>query len=597
MSAFREAGMRSRSGRPTAARPMPPNPPESPTDEARLAALIEAGTVVASGLDLDAVLERLLDLARALTGARYAAVGVLNASGSRIERFVTTGVSAAERAAIGAPPVGLGILGALITDPRPLRLADLSADPRATGFPAGHPPMRSFLGVPVMAGDDVFGNLYLTDKAGGDFTGQDERLIVTLAAHAGVSVQNARLYEQARDRARELEEAVRELSSIHDIADAVLAGDPREDTLRLVAERAQAALGCSQVYIAVPGASASTLTVVAAAGAGANRLVGIEVPAVSSKIGTAIRARRSVIVDDLASDPDAHQPTVAMLGIRSQVIVPLVHRAQVLGAITAGDEREGRVLTAGDRRILETYATRAVLAIVIARVLSAERERLEAEGRLRASELREAGRRETLRRVVDAQEHERRRIARELHDETGQALTSVLLGLRLIEEVSPDVRTAVSELRETITAAIQELRALAVELRPKALDDFGLGAAIERLADTYSRRTGIAIDVHVADLGDRLPEDVETALYRIVQESLTNVAKHAGAARASVTVHRRPRAVTAVVEDDGGGFDPAVITTGLGLTSIRERAELVSGTVRVESRPGVGTTIAVEVPL
>ena len=576
---------------------MPPTPPESPSDETRLAALIEAGTVVASGLDLDAVLERLLDLARALTGAGYAAVGVLNASGSRIERFVTTGVSAAERAAIGSPPVGLGILGTLITDPRPLRLADLSADPRATGFPAGHPPMRSFLGVPVMAGDDVFGNLYLTDKAGGDFTGEDERLIVTLAAHASVSVQNARLYEQARDRARELEEAVRELSSIHDIADAVLAGDPRDDTLRLVAERAQAALGCSQVYIAVPGASTRTLTVVAAAGAGANRLVGIEVPAVSSKIGTAIRARRSVIVDDLVADPDAHQPTVAMLGIRSQVIVPLVHRSQVLGAITAGDEREGHVLTAGDRRILETYATRAVLAIVIARVLSAERERLEAEGRLRASELREAGRRETLRRVVDAQEHERRRIARELHDETGQALTSVLLGLRLIEEVSPDVGTAVSELRETITAAIQELRALAVELRPKALDDFGLGAAIERLADTYSRRTGIAIDVHVASLGDRLPEDVETALYRIVQESLTNVAKHAGAATASVTVHRRPRAVTAVVEDDGGGFDPAAITTGLGLTSIRERAELVSGTVRVESRPGVGTTIAVEVPL
>ncbi len=575
---------------------MTPTPPVSPSD-ARLAALIEAGTVVASGLDLDAVLERLLDLARALTGARYAAVGVLNASGSRIERFVTAGLSAAERAAIGAPPVGLGILGALITDPRPLRLPDLTADPRATGFPAGHPQMRSFLGVPVVAGGAVFGNLYMTDKADGDFTGEDERLIVTLAAQAGVAVENARLYEEARDRTRELEEAVRELSSIHDIADAVLAGDPREDTLRLVAERAQAALGCSQVYIALPGEDASTLTVVAAAGAGADRLVGIELPAGASKIGTAIRARRSVIVDDLTADPDAHQPTVALLGIRSQVIVPLVHRSQALGAITAGDEREGRVLTAADRRVLETYATRAVLAIVIARVLSAERERLEAEGRLRASELREAGRRETLRRVVDAQEHERRRIARELHDETGQALTSVLLGLRLIEEVSPDVRAAVTELRETITAAIQELRALAVDLRPKALDDFGLGAAIERLADTYSRRTGIAVDVHVAGLSDRLPEDIETALYRIIQESLTNVAKHAGAATASVTVHRRPRVVSIVVEDDGAGFDPTRVTDGLGLTSMRERAELVSGTVRVESRPGGGTTIAVEVPL
>jgi signal transduction histidine kinase len=575
---------------------MTPTPPDPPSD-ARLAALIQAGTVVASGLDLDAVLARLLDLARALTGARYAAVGVLNSSGSRIERFVTAGLSEAERAAIGAPPVGVGILGALITDPRPLRLADLAADPRASGFPAGHPPMRSFLGVPVVAGGAVFGNLYMTDKGDGDFTGEDERLIVTLAAQAGVAVENARLYEQARDRTRELEEAVRELSSIHDIADAVLAGDPREDTLGLVAERARAAVGCSQVYIALPGADLGTLTIVAAAGAGTDRLVGIELPAGASKIGTAIRARRSVIIEDLGADPDAHQPTVALLGIRSQVIVPLVHRSQALGAITAGDEREGRVLTADDRRILETYATRAVLAIVIARVLSAERERLEAEGRLRASELREAGRRETLRRVVDAQEHERRRIARELHDETGQALTSVLLGLRLIEEVSPDVRASVSELRETITSAIQELRALAVDLRPKALDDFGLGAAIERLADTYSRRTGIAVDVHVAGLTDRLPEDIETALYRIIQESLTNVAKHAGAATASVTVHRRPRVVSTVIEDDGAGFDPAAVTEGLGLTSMRERAELVSGTVRVESRPGGGTTIAVEVPL
>jgi signal transduction histidine kinase len=597
MSASRGAGMRPRSGRATTAPRVTAAPPEPPTAETRLAALIEAGTVVASGLDLDSILARLLDLARSLTGARYAAVGVLNAGGTRIERFVTTGVSAAERAAIGDPPVGLGILGVLITDPRPLRLTDLGADPRAAGFPPAHPPMRSFLGVPVVAGEAVFGNLYLTDKAGGDFTADDERVIVSLAAQAGVAVQNARLYRQARDRARDLEEAVRELSSIHDIADAVLAGDPRDDTLRLVAERALRALECSQVYIALPDASGTALEVVAAAGAGADRLAGHELPLGASKIGTAMRARRSVVVEDLTTDPDAHQPTVALLGVRSQVIVPLVHRSQALGAITAGDVREGRALTDDDRRILETYATRAVLAIVIARVLSAERERLEAEGRLCASEQREADRRETLRRVVDAQEHERRRIARELHDETGQALTSVLLGLRLIEEETPGVRAAVSELRETIASAIQELRALAVELRPKALDDFGLGAAIERLADTYSRRTGIAIDVHVAGLSERLPEAVETALYRIIQESLTNVAKHAGAATASVTVHRLRDAVTIVVEDDGAGFDTGVASPGLGLTSMRERAELVSGTVRIESRPGGGTTIAVEVPL
>ncbi len=567
------------------------------TDDPRLAALIEAGTVVASGLDLEAVLTRLLDHARALTGARYAAVGVLDDTGARIERFVTVGISDQERAALGAPPTGLGILGVLITDPRPLRLADLGSDPRAAGFPPGHPPMRSFLGVPVVAGGAVFGNLYLTDKSGGEFTADDEHLIVTLAAYAGVAVQNARLYALERARAAELEAAVRELSSIHDIADSVLGGGSRDDMMVLIAERARAALGCSLVTIALPGSSGDGLEVVAAAGARAANVLGAQLPAAASKIGTAMRARRSVRVENLADDPDAHQPTVALLGVKSQLIVPLVHRAEALGAITAGADADGSPLTADDERILATYATRAVLALVIARVIGAERDRVEAEGRLRAAELRASERREMLRRVVDAQEHERRRIARELHDETGQALTSVLLGLRLIEQVSPEVSAAVADLRETITNAIRELRALAVELRPKALDDFGLGAAIERLADTYSRRTGIAIDVHVTGVTERLPEDIETALYRIVQESLTNVAKHAGAARASVTVHRGPHSVAAVVEDDGTGFDPATITPGLGLSSMLERAELVSGTVRVESRPDGGTTIAAEVPL
>jgi two-component system, NarL family, sensor histidine kinase DevS len=572
-------------------------PSSSPTADGRVAALVEAATVIASGLDLDAVLERLLELARLLTGARYAAVGVLDSAGARIERFVTLGIAAHERASIGDPPVGRGILGALITDARPLRLADLTRDPRAAGFPPSHPQMCSFLGVPVVAGDAVFGNLYLTDKAGGEFTDEDESLIVTLAAHAGIAVQNARLYEQVRERAAELEGAVRELSSIHDIADAVLAGGPRDETLRLVCERAREALRCRLVYIALPLSASADLEVVAAAGSRAESLVGVDVPTTASKVGTAMRARRPVVVDDLRADSDAHQPTVELLGIRSQAIVPLVHRGEPIGAITAGEDGQGRLLGDDDVTILETYATRAVLAVVIARVLDAERERLAAEGRLRAAELRAAERRETLRRVVDAQEQERRRIARELHDETGQALTSVLLGLRLIEETSPEVRASVTELRETITNAIQELRAMAVELRPKALDDFGLEAAIDRLADTYARRTGIAIDVHVSGLDERLPGEIETAIYRIVQESLTNVAKHAGAATASVTVHRRSRAVTAVIEDDGRGFDPTVITPGLGLGSMLERAELVSGSIKIESRPDGGTTIAVEVPL
>jgi two-component system, NarL family, sensor histidine kinase DevS len=554
-----------------------------PDVESRLDALIEASAVVAGGGGLDAVLERLLDVARAVTGARYAAVGVLDDARDRIERFVTVGIGDEQRAAIGAPPVGRGILGVLISDPRPLRLADLGGDPRAVGFPDGHPPMRSFLGVPVLAGDTVFGNLYLTDKRDGEFTEEDERLVVTLAAQAGVAVRNARFFAQATERAVELERAVRELSSIHDIADATLTGDPRDRTLGLIAERARDALGCARVYVALTGdgPEAETLVVAAAAGDGGPELVGSPAPG-AARLSDAIHAR---------------SPAVSGGAGRPAVVVPLAHRSQLLGAIVGEGDESDRPFDDDDRRILEAYATRAVLALVIDRVLSAERLRLEAESRLRTAELREASRRDTLRRVVEAQERERRRIARELHDETGQALTSVLLGLRLIEERDPGVAEAVADLRETITGAIHEVRALAVELRPTALDDFGLAPAIERLADSYSRRTGIAIDVHFAGLADRLPEDVETAVYRIVQEALTNVAKHAGASTASATVRRDAHRVTAVVEDDGSGFDPFSISRGLGLTSMFERAELVSGTVKIESRPGGGTTIAVEVPL
>ena len=233
------------------------------------------------------------------------------------------------------------------------------------------------------------------------------------------------------------------------------------------------------------------------------------------------------------------------------------------------------------------------------RAIAGERERADAEVLLTREEQREVSRRETLRRVVEAQERERRRIARELHDDTGQALTSVLIGLRLAED-SDDlegVRATLRDLRETVTASIRDLRSLAVELRPTALDDFGLEPALERLVDTFGRRTGLVIDLHVSGLEVRLGEDIETALYRVVQESLTNVAKHAGATRATVRVDGHDHVVDLAIEDDGRGFEVSGPALGLGLISMRERAELVGGSLRVESTPGQGTTLAVEVPM
>jgi signal transduction histidine kinase len=201
--------------------------------------------------------------------------------------------------------------------------------------------------------------------------------------------------------------------------------------------------------------------------------------------------------------------------------------------------------------------------------------------------------------VVEAQELERARLARELHDETGQALTSILLGLKPLEQAaaSDEVRAAVALVRELVVSTLQVVRRLAVELRPSALDDFGLAPAVERLVDTFREQSGLQVDLE-AHLGEaRLPSEIETALYRVVQEALTNIVKHAGATRVSVLLRRKDGGLLAVVEDDGAGFDPSrTREAALGLAGMRERLALVGGRLQIESASGAGTTLAAEVP-
>lgn len=370
----------------------------------RTRALVEAGIAITSKLSIEEILRTLVRIAAHLTGARYSALGVIDRSGRSLERFVTHGLDSDARAAIGDLPQGRGILGVLITDPRPLRLDDLTRDPRSVGFPANHPPMKSFLGVPVVTRGVVFGNLYLAEKEPeGPFTVEDEELTTLLAAQAAVAIENA--------------------------------GSVRRDALR---------------------------------------------------------------------------------------------------------------------------------------------------------------------RAVQAQESERTRLARELHDETGQALTSILLGLSAVEraESTDAAHLAAGELRELVVETLQDVRRLAVELRPSALDDFGLEPALRRLGQAVSE--GGELDVQVeARLGSaRLPAEIETALYRIVQEAITNVVRHAGAARVSVLLTRKPHEVVAVIEDDGRGFDAlARSPVGLGLLGMRERVQLLDGDLEIESALGSGTTLVISLPL
>ena len=370
----------------------------------RRRALVEAGIAITSELSLDAILQTLVRIAAELTEARYSALGVIDRGGTGLERFITHGLDGAAREAIGELPHGRGILGVLIHDARPLRLDDLTRDPRAVGFPPNHPPMRSFLGVPVMTRGVAFGNLYLAEKQpGGSFSEEDEEIVTLLAAQAAVAIENA--------------------------------GSVQRDALR---------------------------------------------------------------------------------------------------------------------------------------------------------------------RAVQAQEVERRRLARELHDETGQALTSILLGLAVVEraESAEEAHAAAADLRRLVVETLQDVRRLAVELRPSALDDFGLEPALRRLGQSV--REAAALDVQVeARLGsERLPPDVETALYRIVQEALTNVVKHAGADHVSILVTRKPSSVLVMIEDDGRGFDTGETrAAGLGLLGMSERVELLDGTFQVEAEPGAGTTLIVELPL
>ena len=534
----------------------------------RLRAIVDAGVALASELSLDAVLERIVEAAAELTGARYAALGVLDPTGHGLERFVVTGIDADTQAAIGDLPRGRGVLGALIEDATPLRLDDLGQDPRSVGFPANHPPMRTFLGVPILLRGVAYGNLYLTEKPGGEpFSVDDQELVLMLSSQAAVAIENARLYEAATRWSKQLE-------SLNEIANALVSETDLARTLDLVSARLRELVRARIVLIALPAPEGG---LVVRALDGAEGLVGRRLEQDGSKAGRVLDRGRSERVDSMIDDLEVDQELSRRLAARSGLYVPMLLRDRPIGIIAAHDkEADDPRFSDEDLRLAEAFAARAAVAV----------------------DLSERVARDALRRVVSAQELERRRLARELHDETGQALTSILLSLKSLEDVGSESELAesTSRLRELVVTTLQDVRRLAVELRPTALDDFGLVPALERLVETFREQTGIEVDLEPRLGGERLPSDVETTLYRITQEALTNVVKHAHAKRVSIVLTRRDGSISAVIEDDGQGFEEDGSRNGLGLLGMRERVALVDGRLTIESSPGSGTTLSVEVP-
>jgi signal transduction histidine kinase len=541
--------------------------------ETRLRALFDAGVALTSELSLDALLQRLVDTAASLTGARYAALGVIDESGHGLERFLTTGVGPDVHEAIGDPPHGLGILGVLIRETRPLRLHDLTKDPRSVGFPPGHPPMTSFLGVPIMLRGVAFGNLYLTEKHGGeDFDEQDEEIVTLLAAQAAVAIENARLYESATRWSRQLE-------SLHEIIRSLVEETDLERLLTLVCVRLRELIDARLALIALPEPGGELRIAAVDGETDSSRLLGDRLLRTGSKSGRVLERRQSARVDSVIDDPEVDQDEARRMGIRTGMYVPLVVRGRAIGIVAVHDRLGPETrFSDEDLRLAEIFAARAAVAV----------------------DLSERVARDTVRRVIAAQEQERRRLARELHDETGQALTSILLGLKGIRAAAndEDAERAEADLRELVVRALQDVRSLAVELRPAALDDFGLVPALERLSATFTERTGIRASV-AATLGDtRLPPETETVVYRLVQEALTNVVKHAAATEVSIVLTRRDGGVSVVVEDDGKGFaESDVRSDALGLLGMRERLALLGGTLAIESTPGEGTAVIAYLPL
>jgi signal transduction histidine kinase len=530
--------------------------------DAQYERLLEAGLALAAELSLPAALQRIVELAAELTGARYGALGVLGRDGT-ITEFITTGVTAEQRAAIGHIPVGRGILEVLIDDARPLRLHDIADDPRSVGFPPNHPPMQTFLGAPVTARGQVYGNLYLTEKgAGADFDADDERTLTLLATQAGVAIENAYLYEQAQDRARRLE-------AVRDITTAILAGSA--DILALVVGHARELVGADLATLALP-AGTDQLVIEAADGLLAEELQGTTFPTAGSVTGEVLRTGKAVALADAAADDRIAQPIVrARLG--PALFIPLAVRGRILGSLTVANARGGPPLREAAAQLVETFAEQAAVALEYAR-LQRELHRL-------------------------AVLEDRERIAKELHDGAIQALFAVGMGLQgsAALAASEELRSRLQDAVEEVDRVIRDLRNYIFGLRPGILADRQLDQALQRLCEEFQERTSI---VTVAEVDPQVAAELASQagdMVQLAREALSNVSRHAQAATCRVSLYRAETGWVLEVDDDGRGFDPARTTgTGQGLRNLKERAGHLGGQAEIHSIPGEGTRVQVTIP-
>jgi signal transduction histidine kinase len=518
-------------------------------------ALLEAVLAVGSDLDLQIVLRRITEAALTLADAQYAALGVIGDDG-QLSQFLTVGIDEEQHARIGALPHGRGILGLLIRDPRPLRLDDLGKDPAAYGFPPNHPPMTTFLGVPIRVRDAVFGNLYLTEKrSGGSFDEEDEAVVLALAAAAGVAIENARLYDAARRREGWLRASA-------EVSSALLGGAEPEDVLHLLAQRARELSGAGTSFVALPAGDA--LLVEVADGPGSAPILGRRLSLSDSPCGQVLAGGTPRLLVGVEA-----QGVLAAAPIGSALVVPLARRGVLVVTTPDGAPSVDPAVVSE----LSTFAAQAAVGLEVAE-----------------------HRRDAQRLVVF---EDRDRIARDLHDLVIQRLFATGMQLesaaRLVER--PEAATRVRRAVDDLDTTIREIRSTIYALQNDPSEQrTSLRSRLFEVIDAGAEQLGFAPAVRLAGLVDTaVRPELGDHLQAVLREALSNAARHAGATRVEVVLEVGD-AVQLVVRDDGRGL-PAEESRRSGLANLAQRAALMGGELRVAARPDGGTEVVWTAPL
>ena len=530
----------------------------------RTHALLEAVVAVGSHLELEVVLRQIVEAAVELVSAGYGALGVIG-EGGRLAEFIPVGLSEAEIAAIHHWPEGRGLLGKLITDPRPLRLHDISTDPGSSGFPDGHPPMHSFLGVPVLIRDEVYGNLYLTEKQGGDFDEEDEALVQALAAAAGVAIENARLYAEARRQQQWLRATA-------DVTQRLLSGDPPGEVLELVASQALEMSGADLVVLALPTGDRKRLVIDHACGDGAAEALGLVLPAEGSASGIVMASGKPLTVENFSTDARVALVARQHMALGPAVLVPLGPAGDVRGVLTAGRHEGALPLSPPAVEMVTTFAAQAGIGIELA------------EHRRDAQRL--------------ALFEDRDRIARDLHDLVIQRLFATGMSLQGTTALmsDPDVVHRVDQAVDALDETIRDIRAAIFSLQARGeAGRPGLRARILTIMEEMTGPLGYPPGLRMAGPMDtRVPGPIADQMLAALREALANAAKHAKASQVDVTVEAGTDLVLRI-RDNGVGLPKTQRRSGLA--NLAERAGELGGTFRADPAEGGGTELEWRVPL